>query len=186
MGEFFILPIIVGFIILIIKILKSKVSLILKLVLSGIALFFFIIGLSMCIADGWERGSRQEAVMIPEDTPKNIYFHNKTNQSINIIVDFRYSEEELTERSKINLVFNKIDTILNLKKEDSSNLEAPIMRSDSITGFPKKFNIKITDSLGKLIKGYDKETFLKNIEESKNMSGTIKEYSLKKWTLIIK
>jgi hypothetical protein len=186
MEEFFILPIIVGFIVLIIKILKSKVSLILKLVLSIITLSFFIIGLSLCIASGWERGSRQEAVIIPEDSPKKIYFHNKMNQSINIIVDFRYSEEELTEQSKINLVFSKINTISNLRKEDSYNLKTPIMSSDSLIRFPKKFNIKITDSLGKLIKEYNKDTFLQNIEESKNMSSTIKEYSLRKWTLIIK
>jgi hypothetical protein len=61
---------------------------------------------------------------------------------------------------------------------------APIFYRDSITKLPESFKIKITDSLGKVLKKYDKKEFLNSVEKSKYKNDI--ECKEEGWTLIIK
>jgi hypothetical protein len=184
-GELFILPLIIGFIM--VKIFQSKMNLIVKLMLSFILLIIFLIAFSLSIASGWESGRQPRKAAIKLDNyPKSMYFFNEMNQSINIIVNFKYSKEEILKYSKINLGYNKIDTIHSLRKGENKYCQIPILAIDTITKFPENFNIIITDSVGNIIKKYNKIEFLKNIENRKYKDIKDEECRATSWDLKIK
>jgi hypothetical protein len=185
--ELFILPLIVGFIFAMVKIFQSKINLIVKLTLSFISLIIFLLTFSLSISSGWESGRQpREAVIKLENYPKSIYFFNEMNQSINIIVNFKYSKEEMLKYSKINLGYNKIDTIHSLRKGENKYRQIPILEIDTITKFPKNFNIIITDSAYNIIKTYNKIKFYKNIESPRYKDSKDEECRATSWDLKIK
>jgi len=151
------------------------------IILMVTAILFVFLCFSVIIL--WKKGGSKREKSIPlENFPKCIFFFNETKQSINIIVNFKYTEEKLN----LNSYYNKIDTIFDLRPKRNKYREIPIIYTDSITEFPENFNIKIIDSLGRIIKTYDKKQFLKNVENPKNMSQIDLELKEKSWMLKIK
>lgn len=168
------------------KVLRSNNKMIIKLVylLIMIVLLFSLIFFSFIIS--WKKGGpNREEVIIHNDSPKTIYFFNETKQTINIIVNFKYSDKE-KGNIKYNSYYNKIDTIKNLRTGENKYRQIPILYNDSITKFPKNFNVKITDSVGELIKEYNKEEFFNSIEKSKYEKNINKECKEREWDLKIK
>jgi len=183
MGESFILPLIIGFIFIVIKIFKSNQILILKLLFYFMSIIGFYFTITLLIASFWEQGRDIQPVEKSDDT-KEINFFNKTNQTINVIVDFEYSKNEIVKLSRINFKYNKKEVVLNLKKEESKYFQTPILSIDSKAPFPKNFNIKITDSTNKIIKAYNKDEFFNNIVTI-NKSRKDREYVQNNWVLVI-
>jgi glucan phosphoethanolaminetransferase (alkaline phosphatase superfamily) len=111
--EIFIYILLVVIVFLLLKIIKSKESLFFKLILSFAILVIVIFCFIYFVISGWESGRNpKEAEITLEDYPKSIYFFNGTNKKVNIIVNFKYLENENLKFKNLN--FNKIDTIKNL------------------------------------------------------------------------
>jgi hypothetical protein len=186
MGEFFILIIIIVFIVLIVKIFKSKQILILKLLLGSLSIVTFYIAFSLLMGSIWEKERRPKLEDEGFGEPiKSIYFINSKNEPVSVILDFEYSKKEFSKSSKINLDYNRMDTIT-LRGLENIGYQTPIIFSDSIMKFPEKFSIKVTDSLGKIIKTYNKEEFFSSIEKSKYTNRNNIECKETSWTLKIK
>jgi hypothetical protein len=94
-----------------------------------------------------------------EDGFKSIDIHNQGDKKLIAIVDFRYSNANIIQDSSLNNEFNRVDT-LTLLPGSSERFITPIPQVNSVE-FPSGFKITLLDSLGKQIKGYDKELFLK-------------------------
>ncbi|MCX2476366.1 hypothetical protein OQZ33_18675 [Pedobacter sp. MC2016-05] len=94
-----------------------------------------------------------------EDGFKSIDIYNQGDTKLIAIVDFRYSNASIIQDSSLNNEFNCIDTVMLLPGR-SERFITPIIQVDSLQ-FPAGFKITLTDSLGKQIKAYDKELFLK-------------------------
>ncbi|MBS7253659.1 hypothetical protein [Flavobacterium branchiicola] len=171
---------------LVYRVLKSKSKMIVKLVyLLVIFILLFFVGLFSFIIS-WKKGGPNREEVIPlKNSPKTIYFFNETKQSINIIVNFKYSDEE-KKSIKYNPYYNKIDTIKNLRSGENKYREISTLYNDSITKFPKNFNVKITDSIGEIIKEYNKEEFFNSIEKSKYVKNIDKECKENEWDIRIK
>jgi hypothetical protein len=153
-----------------------------------IVVLLFVIFPVFSVLIGFVKGRPQhEPVQIsPDDIPKTIYFFNQTNQTINVIVDFKFSKDEILKQSEVDVYFNKIDTIHNLRNGENKYRQTSILCGDSIMKFPKSFNIKITDSLGKILKKYNKKEFLNSVEKSKYTNSHDIECKEKRWFLILK
>ena len=81
---------------------------------------------------------------------KTINVHNNTDKPVNVIINFRYTEEELAAYSLTidNDYLNRIDTFLLGNSQHQFNFQKmhlPINEFDSIP-FPKDFKISILDS----------------------------------------
>jgi hypothetical protein len=185
MKEFFILLLAAGFIILTIKIFKSKQNLMLKLLFCLISLAAFYIIFLFLMSTIWENGRKPKLEDEGFELPiKSIYFINDKNEPIRIILDFKYTEKE-NIKSNINLQYNKIDTIY-LDKLKSIGSQTPILFKDTIIKFPQKFSIRIIDSTGNIVKTYNKEDFFNSIEKSKYTNRNDIESKQTSWTLKIK
>lgn len=184
MKEIFIYLLIILIVFLIVKTFQSKESLKLKLTES----FILLIGLYFClihlITSGWEKGIEQQPVESPSLT-KSIFIFNETNKPINAIIDFKYSKDERLKYANINIQYNKIDTLFNIERGKSKSYLTPISQIDSSVSFPEKFNIKITNSTGEVLKTYNKDEFINNIETI-NKNRKDREYVQMSWTLRIK
>jgi hypothetical protein len=186
MKEIYIYLLIIGIVFLIVKTFQSKESLILKLMASFILLIALYFCLIHIIASGWEKGRRPKLEDEGFGDPiKSIYFINSKNESVSIILDFEYSKKEISKSAKINPDYNRVDTII-LRGLENIGCQTPIIFEDTIVKFPEKFNIKITDSLGKIIKTYNKEEFFSSIEKSKYTNRNDMECKETSWTLKIK
>jgi hypothetical protein len=186
MGEFFILLLIMVFIVLIVKTFKSKQILILKLLFGFLSIVAFYIAFSLLMGTIWEKGRRPKLEDEGFGEPiKSIYFINSKNESVGIILDFEYLKKEILKDSKINLNYNKLDTIY-LRGLKNVGCQTPLIFRDTITKFPEKFSIKIIDSLGRIIKTYNKKEFFSSIEKSKYTNINDLECKETNWTLKIK
>ncbi|MEA9412111.1 hypothetical protein [Flavobacterium sp. PL02] len=135
--------------------------------------------------DSWKKGGpgNQKPAEDPNLT-KGITFVNNAEKSIMVIVNFKYSDNEFVEKSAINIKYNKIDSLY-IKKDRGGYYLLPIFYKDTIK-FPEKFNIKIKDSLGSIIKEYDNEEFFNSIEKLKYTKINDIECKETSWTLKIK
>jgi len=83
-----------------------------------------------------------------EDPRKEIFINNNTGKSVCVIINFRYTEEEITEYFINDEYFSRIDTFFLGKphfRHNGTSMCLPINRFDSIP-FPKHFKVSILDS----------------------------------------
>ena len=186
MKVFFVWILIISSFFFIIKTVSSKERFFTKITIASFLFIVSCIGLIAIIADGWEAGRRPKIEDEMTHPVKSIYFKNETNQTISIIIDFEYSKTEINTNKNINIQFNKIDTIINLKNNLNESFQTPIPFNDRILSFPQNFNIKIIDSIGKTIKIYNKQNFLKNIENPQYKNIIDEEKKASNWDFKIK
>ena len=93
------------------------------------------------------------------DGYKPIDIYNQGAKKLTAIVSFQYSSAIINKESSLNNEFNRIDTLA-LQPGGSERFITPITLVDSVQ-FPASFKIILLDSLGKQIKVYTKESFLK-------------------------
>jgi hypothetical protein len=176
----------IGLIYLIIRILTSKEKVIVKTVSIGVLLILLFLFLIFSFVYSWKKGGpNREPRELYEDPNgvKIINIYNDTKKCLFVKINFKYTDTEIKKYNLVNFK-NKKDTVFFINKGNGGNYMAPIFYRDSITKLPESFKIKITDSLGKVLKKYDKKEFLNSVEKSKYKNDI--ECKEEGWTLIIK
>ncbi len=97
-----------------------------------------------------------------EENFKTIDLYNQSAHQLTVIVNFKYSEVELAGDTSLDNEFNRIDT-LKLASGSYNTVRTPIFTGKS-TRLPVTFKITVSDSLGKLQKIYNKNTFFKALD----------------------
>ena len=108
----------------------------------------------------------QEKAPTYQDEFKWINFQNQGTQQLIVIVNFKYSNTEITADTTLNNEFNRIDT-LRISSGNYGTFRTPIFTWRD-TKFPRSFRITVSDSLGKLQKVYNKDTFFKALDTTAN------------------
>lgn len=179
---------IIGLIYSIIKILTSKKRAIVKTISVFVFLILLILLVIFSFVYSWKKGGPNREFREPYEDPngvKIINIYNDTRKCLFVKINFEYTDTEIKKYNLVNFK-NKKDTVFLINKGNGGNYMAPIFYRDSITKLPESFNIKITDSLGKILKKYNKKEFLNSVEKSKYTNDNDIECKEKSWTLIIK
>jgi energy-coupling factor transporter transmembrane protein EcfT len=178
----------IGIIYSIIKILKSNEKVMTKTIVVFVLLMLFFMFLFFSFVYSWKRGGpNREPRELYEDPNwvKSINFYNGTKNFITVKINFEYSEVEIKKYNLTNFK-NKKDTVFYINKGNGGNYMTQILYRDSIIKLPEQFSIEITDSLGKIIKTYNKDEFFNSIEKSKYTNSNDIECKETSWSLKIK
>lgn len=176
---FFIVLIIILFIIN--KLFLNQQNLKFKLIFSIVTSIFFIVIYLLLFVYLWNSSTGGQPT---EPSTKKIYFSNANKKRCRVVVDFKYSNKDILNNPSIYITYNAIDTI-NLGIGEQEFFKTPISYLDTID-FPESFNIKIIDSVGKIIATYNKENFFNSIEKSTYTNISDVERKETGWNLIIK
>ncbi|WP_409417008.1 hypothetical protein [Flavobacterium sp. PS2] len=151
---------------------------------SGLLMLLFLF-IFFSFLHSWKKGGpgNEQPVEDPNLT-KGITLINNTDKSLNVVIDFRYNAIDSIKLSDINIAYNKVDSIY-IKKNEGGYFLLPIFNTSRIK-FPEKINIKIKDSLGQVIKQYDKDEFFNSIEKFEYKNRSDIECNQTSWTLKIK
>ena len=156
----------------------KKKSLLFKLSLSIgltliIAVLYFILFIKLWNSPNVQRDELKLDMESLEDNYKKIIIRNKTNQRINLEVDFEYSDEEI-KTQKLNIFdYYNAKSILVIQSNKQNTIMLPINKNQQIN-FPNNFKIVVKDSLYNNMIKYDINSFFeKSITEPKSSNQKI-------------
>ena len=116
---------------------------------------------------------------------KSIFFNNRFNKKVYIIINFEYTKDEIEhDNLKIIEFYNKTDSIL-LNPNEKYRIFLPIYKGDTAK-FPIRFKVVVKDSVLNAVKNYDEELFFKESETEPKIEKIQEKYKADKWELDLK
>ncbi|MEZ0128543.1 hypothetical protein AB9T88_01500 [Flavobacterium sp. LBUM151] len=120
-----------------------------------------------------------------EQNFKSIFFNNKFNEKVYVIINFEYTKDEINQNNlKIIDYYNKKDSIL-LQPNEKYSVFLPIYNNAAVR-FPIKFKVIVKDSIFNVIKNYDEELFFKESKTKPKIEKVQEKYKAAKWELDLK